>query len=200
MTDLETARADLAFMKELAEDRGPLPWILGAHMIAVGGTFGLNLIYTWAGLRGFLPWPEDWNVWAWAPATVVYVPVVFWLSWLGGRSAKGPASRAFGAAWAGVGIMTAVVVATLTVASYRTGQNLFAVWPSLAMALYGGAWFVFSILQRRSWGLGVAAGCFATALACAVLIGSPEHWLAMGAGSLLFLVLPGIAMVRNRRP
>jgi hypothetical protein len=199
MTDIDSARADLAFMKELAEDRGPLPWILGAHMIAVGSTFGLNLIYTWGGLSGLVPWPQDWDIWAWAPATAVYVPVVLWLSWRGKQNPPGPASRAFGAAWAGVGIMTAVIVATLTVASYSTGQNFFAVWPALAMALYGGAWFAFSMAQKRNWGFGVAAGCFATALACAALIGSPEHWLAMGLGSLLFLTGPGLIMVRNSR-
>lgn len=201
MTDIESARADLAFMRELAEDRGPLPWLLGAHMIAVGATFGLNLVYTWAGLRGFVPWPEgDWNTWSWAPAAAVYTPAVLWLTWRGKREPQGPASRAFTAAWSGVGAMAAVVLASLIIATYSTGENMFRVWPALATALYGGAWMAFSIAQRRYWGVAVALGCFATALACAVLIGSPEHWLAMGLGSLLFLAAPGVAMARNRRP
>jgi hypothetical protein len=203
MSDTDSARAaraDLAFMRELAEDRGPLPWQLGAHMIAVGGTFGLNLIYTWAGLRGFVPWPEgEWNTWAWAPATVVYLPLVVWLTWRGKREPQGPASRAFAAAWSGVGAMTAVVLGSLIIATYTTGENHFRVWPSLAMALYGGAWMAFSIAQRRHWGIGVAIGCFATALACSALIGTPEHWLAIGLGSLLFMAAPGIAMLRGRR-
>ncbi len=138
-------------------------------------------------------------MWSWAPATAVYVPLNLWLGHIGKRASNGPASRAFSAAWASVGVMAAAILATLTIASYRTGQNAFVVWPSLAMALYGGAWFVFAMAQRRSWGFGVAAGCFATALACAALIESPEHWLAMGAGSLLFLVGPGLVMVRNSR-
>jgi len=69
MTDrAQSARSDLAFMKEVAEDRGPLPSILGAHLLAVGAPYGLNVIYAWAGMRGFVPWPEEWQVWSWAPA------------------------------------------------------------------------------------------------------------------------------------
>ena len=76
---------------------------------------------------------------------------------------------------------------------------MFRVWPALAMALYGGAWMAFSIAQRRHWGIGIATGCFASALACSALIGTPEHWLAIGVGSLLFMVVPGVAMLRGRR-
>jgi hypothetical protein len=54
MTDnARAARDDLAFMKELVEDRGTLPSILGAHLLAVGAPFGLNVIYAWAGMAAW---------------------------------------------------------------------------------------------------------------------------------------------------
>jgi hypothetical protein len=201
MNDLHAARADLAFMKELAEDRGPLPPIVGMHMLAVGVLFGANVVYTWAVMRGLLPRVDNWTVWSWAPATVVYVPLVLWFSVIQARGGPlGPAARAFAAAWSGVGIMTAVIVAILTIASFKAHQPIFfTVWPAIALALYGGAWCCLALIRRRYWSFGVGVGCFATAIGCALLIGEPEHWLVMGLGMILFLGGPGLAILRAAR-
>jgi hypothetical protein len=193
------AREDLAFMKELAEDRGPLPSILGAHMLAIGAPFGLNVIYAWAGMRGFVPWPADWEVWSFGPATAVYLPLLGLIMFKSRHTTHGPASRAFAAAWAGVGLMTWVIIAILVIATPRTGPQIWTVWPALAVSLYGGAWTSISLVRRRYWGLAVAAGCFATAIACAALINTPEHWLAMGLGLLFFLAAPGVVIMRKNK-
>lgn len=179
------AREDLAFMRELAEDRGPLPSILGAHMLAIGAPFGVNVIYAWAGMRGLAPLPAEWEVWSWAPATIVYIPALIYILFKTRGATQGPAGRTFAAAWTGVGLMTWVIIAILVIATSRTSPMIWTVWPSLAVSLYGGAWTSISLIRRRYWGLAVAAGCFATAIACAALIGTPEHWLAMGSGLLL---------------
>jgi hypothetical protein len=197
--DARAARDDLAFMKELAEDRGPMPSILGAHLLAVGAPFGLNVVYAWAGLRGFAPWPAQWEVWSWAPGTAVYLPILAFILFRGRNAPQGPASRAFAAAWTGVGLMTWAIIAVLVVATPRTSPMIWAVWPALAVSLYGGAWTSISLVRRRYWGLAVAAGCFATAIACAALINTPEHWLAMGLGLLLFMAVPGALIMRRSR-
>jgi hypothetical protein len=200
MTDqARAARDDLAFMKELVEDRGPLPSVLGAHLFAVGAPFGLNVIYAWAGMRGFVPWPAEWEIWAWLPGTIVYLPILAVILFKSRNATRGPASRAFAAAWAGVGLMTWVIIAILVIAAPRTGPAIWTVWPALAVSLYGGAWTSISLIRRRYWGLAVAAGCFATAIACAALINTPEHWLAMGSGLLLFLAAPGAVIMRKSK-
>jgi hypothetical protein len=193
------AREDLAFMKELAEDRGPMPSILGAHMLAVGAPFGLNVIYAWAGMRGFAPWPTEWQIWAWLPGTIIYLPMLALIIFKSRNAPQGPTSRAFAAAWAGAGIMTWVIISVLVVATPNAGPAIWAVWPALAVTLYGGAWTSISLIRRRYWGLAVAAGCFATAIACAALINTPEHWLAMGLGLLLFMAVPGALIMRKSR-
>src|SRR5262245_22814706 len=170
------AREDLAFMRELAEDRGPLPSVLGAHMLAIGVPFGLNVIYAWAGMRGFVPWPADWQVWSFGPGTAVYLPLLAFILLKSRHTPQGPSSRAFAAAWTGVGLMTWVIITILVVATPRTSPQIWTVWPALAVSLYGGAWTSISLVRRRYWGLAVAAGCFATAIACASLINTPEHW------------------------
>jgi hypothetical protein len=95
--------------------------------------------------------------------------------------------------------MTWVIIAILVIATPRTGPAIWTVWPALAMCLYGGAWTSISLIRRRYWGLAVAAGCFAIAIACASLINTPEHWLAMGLGLLLFLALPGAVIIKKSK-
>jgi len=202
MTDtIRAAQSDLAFMKAVAEDRGALPPILGAHLLAVGLPFGLNTLYVWAGIAGFVPWPDhlsDWMWWSWAPAAAVYLPAVVFLSLRSRGLTLGPAARAFAASWTAVMLMTFAVVGVLVVASIRSGTAFYAVWPSLAFALYGGAWTMTGVVRGRVLVLGVAAGCFLMALICAFMTGVNEQWLAVGIGLLLFMAAPGAVMMRKK--
>jgi hypothetical protein len=200
MTDpMSAARADLAFMKELAEDRGPLPSHLGQHIFWPGLLYGLNVIYAWAGLSGYAPWPSDWHIWAWAPATAVYVPICLWISVRGRSQPWGPGARMFAAAWSAVSLLTLTIVAVVVIASYTLKTNLAVVWPPLALAIYGGSWLVMGIMLKRKWALLVALGCCATAILMSFLAGTNEHWLVMGLGLLAFLALPGAAMSWKKR-
>src|SRR5262245_16821420 len=99
---IRTAQNDLAFMRSVAEDRGALPPILGAHLLAVGLPFGLNMIYTWAGIAGFVPWPGDWAIWSWAPAAAAYVLAVIFIALRSRGVALGPAAHVFAATWTAV--------------------------------------------------------------------------------------------------
>lgn len=199
MTDpARAAREDLAFMKEVVEDRGPLPWDFGAQLFLPGALYGLNAIYAWAGLSGLAPWPAGGMELAWAPATAIYIPLCIWFSVRGFRQTWGPAARMFAAAWSSVGLMTLTIVAVVTVASYRMGVNYAAVWPAIAMSIYGGAWLVLGILRKRLWPVLVAMGCCLTAVAMASLADRNEAWLLMGIGLLLFMGLPGFLMMRSK--
>ena len=200
MTDqVRAAREDLAFMRELAEDRGPVPSHLGQHIFWPGLLYGLNVIATWAGLIGLIPWPTDWYVWAWLPATIIYVPVCVWINIQARRQSWGPAARMFAAAWSAVALLTLTVVTVVITASYRTGINHAVVWPSFALAMYGASWLVMGILLKRRWSLAVAFGCSATAIVMGFLIDSPHLWLVMGVGLLLFLAVPGATIMRKRK-
>jgi hypothetical protein len=196
---LRSARDDLAFMKELAEDRGPLPAHLGQHIFWPGLLYGLNVIATWAGLSGLIPWPADWQAWAYLPATVIYIPICLIVNLRARRQSWGPAARMFAAAWSGVALLTFTVVTVVVIASYRAGVNYAVVWPSFALAMYGGSWLVMGILLKRMWALLVAFGCCATAIAMGFLIDMPELWLVMGLGMLFFMALPGFVMMRPKR-
>ena len=197
------AREDLAFMKELAEDRGPAPGHFGEQVFWPGLLYGLNLVYAWAGMIGVVPWPEDWYVkgvgmLAWGPATAIYLPMLIWFAFRGFYRSGGLAARMFTGAWSVVGFMCLTCTAILIVASYKMKVNYAAVWPAIAMTIYGSAWLVQGILRRHLWLLLLAAGCCVTAVLMAFLVGQTELWLVMGLGLLVFMALPG-ALIMGRK-
>ena len=188
----QSARNDLAFMKSVIEDRGPLPWFFGAHLFAVGTIFGLNLL---AG--AVVVWPSA--IWSWLPATLVYVPVWFLINARSDYGAMGPSARVFGAVWMAVFLMTLTIVASLIVADIETRVTYALIWPSIACALYGGAWTVGALIRRRGWMALVALGCFATAIACAAFVGRPQMLLVLGVALLAVFAAPGLVLMRLAR-
>jgi hypothetical protein len=197
MSDTQTVRSDLAFMRAVAEDRGPLPRTIGEHMLAPGLIFTANFLLIWAIYRGWVDWPARWAAFLWAPGAVVYLAIYPILMRRARGAAMGPAARAFAAAWCGVALMTAGAVATTVAASLALDRSFYEIWPSLAFVLYGGAWAAVAIVRKQlGWGL-VALGCFATAVIAAATLTAPLTWLVLAAGLFLFVAGPGWAIVRR---
>ncbi len=199
MIDLmREAREDLAFMKAVAEDKGPLPGLIGAHLLAVGLPFGLNFILVWAVFAGRAPWWPHGLVWAtWVPGTLVYAPISLLLHLRGRSFTPGPTARLFFAAWASVGLIVLPILAVMTIAQLKTGLAFAMVWPALSFVLWGGAWASLAIIRRKAWHGIMAVISFATALASAALIDAPEAWLVMAVGILLCVAAPGAAIMRR---
>ena len=194
---VQSARDELAFVKAVMEDKGPLPRWFGAHLFAVGLLFGLNLLVVGAWSQPDLARAS--SILCWAPATAIYLPVWFLIHRRSDYAAMGPTARVFGAAWLAVLLMTLVIVACLVTAQLNSGVAYGLIWPAIACTFYGGAWLVIALIRRRAWMGLVAAGCFATAVACAALIGRTGMLLALGAGLLLFFAVPGFALMRALR-
>ena len=201
MTDsTRAAREDLAFMKAVVEDKGPLPILIGAHMLAVGAPYGLNFILIWAIYAGLAPWwPQDLLWGTWIPGTLVYAPASIFLSLRGRGFTAGPTARLFVAAWSAVGLIIVPTLAVMILAQMQTGVAYVRIWPPLSFVLWGGAWASLGIVRRKPWHAVVALGSIATALASAALVESPASWLVMAVGMLLFVAAPGAAIMLRAR-
>lgn len=197
---MQAARADLAFLRAVVEDRGPFPRIVGEHMLAVGVLYGLNVIYAWAGKSGLAPWPSgNDSVWGWLPATVIHVIYSIPYSRRLHGVTPGPALKVFGVAWVAVVLMSAAIVGAIFAARARTGIAFEVIWPAVAVALYGGAWTIVGAARRNLGDFVVALGCFITAVICGALAGTPAIFLALGLGIVLFLGGPGLAIMLQAR-
>jgi hypothetical protein len=193
----QSLHSDLAFMRAVADDRGPMPRTIGEHMLVPGLVFGANFALIWAAQAGLFTAPGWFNGLAWAPGAVIYLLCwpVLWKRAQG--SAIGPAARAFAAVWCAVAVMTLAFVGFMVVASYANQKPYFETWPASAFILYGGAWAALAVV-RRSWGwAAVAAGSFATAIAAAAVLLHPAAYLIMAIGLVLVVALPGLAIIRR---
>ena len=199
MSDMQTVRDDLAFLRTMAEG-GRQPGRHTGVILATGGfAYGLASCAAWAVLDGRLPGGTA-AIWApWLLATVVFYAVLFAALrgvTRGERARPGP-NQLSGLAWAAMGgVMFSVILATV-VANVVTGSPL--VWtsiPSIFIALYGAGWTVAAAAAGRGWMRGVALASFAGAVALAFLAGRAEQYLAYGAALMLLGGIPGLALMR----
>jgi hypothetical protein len=197
----ESARNDLAFLKAVVDDRGPLPWIFGAHLLAVGVIFGASFVLTWAIEAGRVPWPADWAGSSWLLGLIVWAPVLLVLMFLGARQpAPGPSGFVFAAMFGVVGAMCAATVAVIKIAAYQTGDaSISAIWLPFLFVIYGGAWSIIAIVRRRIWLAAVALGSFLFGAAAAATVGTAEIQLVAAAGLLLLVGAPGAIIVLASR-
>lgn len=201
MSDLDTLRDDLAFMKALASDDGRQDTTVGAMFVAAGLLYGLPLFVVWATLRGLLDLSAGWTPWVSLWSTVAYLPFVAWLGWRRRRSRApmGPTGRAMAGLWGTVGLTTLVILFTIFWTDARMHVDwMWQVWCSICFALYGSAWLGVAIAsRRRGWAL-VAAGSYLNAVVNALLIGGPDILLGVAVGITLWLGAPGVVIILRR--
>ena len=202
MTDeMQSIRDDLAFLKALANDDGPLPRMMGLQLLVPGVLYGVPTILAWAISRGLAPLPQSFagqlGIWP----TAIYLPILFVLLALTRRPPPGTATRAIVAAWSGVGLTTLSMVAAIFIAGARLHvDGIWQVWTSVCFSLWGAAWWVLAVLRRdKSWFV-VAAGSLITAVINACLVNTPEVLLGCGLGILCWLGGPGLIIALSPRP
>ena len=134
----------------------------------------------------------------WTGATIVFALIwilLFFRLRGSGAPAAGAAQFGFGMAWSGCGIGIMVMLGALSISAGRLHlPQLMEANAFVAFAFYGTAWFVSGALSRQVWMFVVALTAFAITLLLAVLIGTPSEVLALAAGLLLTLAVPGIVL------
>ena len=191
----DSLRDDISYMRNMAEQgrRGPL--LGGIFLAAAGLVYGGAAIAQWLVETGSLhiPVPQIWT-----GATILFALIwclLFFRLRGSGAPAAGLAQFGFGMAWSGCGIGIMVMLAALAIAGSRLHQpQLMQANAFVAFAFYGTAWFVSGALSRQVWMFVVALAAFATTLLLAALIGTPMEILALAAGLVLTLAVPGIVL------
>lgn len=203
MTDADTLRSDLAFMRAMADDgRSPSPQ--GGAILAAGGfIFGLASFAAWAVLSGLAPGGVQ-AVWLpWGAAMLVFAPVlVLCLRSIGREGGSAPASGVSaiaGRAWSAMGgAMFTLIVAAMAANVVTGSPAVWALIPSVFTALYGAGWAVACAASGRGWMRGLALASFAASVVLACLAASPAVYLAYGAALMLLGGVPGLVLARAR--
>jgi hypothetical protein len=197
---MNDVREDIAFLRAVVEDRDSTMALDGAILSAIGVIFGFVSLFYWSISAGILNVPDEWSPWAWVTGVVALVPAVH-LLYRRFPKPSGPASRAMGAAWQGVGTGITVAAVAFALGGWRLQLPSFVLWsfPVVLFTLWGTAWSVAYAVRRRLAFALVAAGCYTVALACGFFMGQPEEWLLLSLGLLTLVAAPGFVIVRRAR-
>lgn len=203
MSDIQSIRDDLAYMRGLADD-GRQPSRGGGVILATAGfAYGAASLAAWALLVGALPGGVA-ALWRpWAAATVVTYATVFLqvraMKREEPRSRTAPATLS-GVAWTAVGGASVTVIAAAAAASYVTGSALvWSLTPSVFLILYGAAWTVTAAASGKPWVRNLAVLSFASAVVVAFLVASPAVYLAYAAALAGLAGAPGLRLMARKR-
>lgn len=199
------ARADLAFMRAIAEAGDRSLASFGRLYFAAGLCYGAQTLLSGGTLLGLVPDQRPLQFAIGFGPTIVFLAYVAWEIWRGrGQPATGNlATRAIGTVFACVGMTNLALVAAIGIIAWRWGSlEVWLIYPCVVMILQGMAWLFAWSLRRRFWLGGMAVGWFATGISMAVaLAASSDGWYLtiLGFGLFAFMAAPGAYLMRPTR-
>jgi hypothetical protein len=196
----QSIRDEIRYLKAVASFGGRPVRQDGALLLSCGLVWGLGSLIAWIYLRQIMPLPRS------AARAFLYLSlplIAAGVFGLRGRAEGGTAgwtSRSISAIWRAVIIGIVAMALTLIAAAIRLHRADIA-WlgAPLLYVMFGAGWTASALTARKRRDALMAAGCFAIAIFSAAFIGSPEFWLVHGLGLILFVGLPGGALLREAR-
>lgn len=200
MTDTQSLKDDLAFLRSLTQDGGKGLARDGFALATVGLLFGVVTFVYWLIFWGPLFAARSVGIWLWV-AGVALMIVVMSLAKRQLPPSAGAAARAMSMAWNGVGVSMTAGGLGLLAAGWRLHDGAFvlATFPILLFALYGAAWGVAFAALRLNWFAWVSSGCFIAAIAEGLLYRTPHQWLVLSIGLFALVGLPGVVIFKKAR-
>ena len=201
----EDPAADIAWMRNLAEEGAGTPFQGGSILMSAGLIYGIASVIHWAQISQLVELPGSVVGIVWLIATGLFLAVLVFLI---GRLKRQEGvmtsgNRASSTAWSALGWGIFAMFASLAALGYQLGEDAILLGvgliPSIIMVFYGVGWAVHAEMQRSSklWVLSFAS--FAAAPLLALFAGQAEQYLAYAAALFLLMALPGWMLMRQAR-
>lgn len=192
--------ADIAFIRDLAEQGRNTAPLNGPFLIAASVIFGLANLGQWAltaGLFEVSPWAP---LWLWVGAGVVFGLSLFVL--IRRHNTKPGANtlvnKSIGASWTAVGFGIFSLWLAFMGVGFKTGDwALMWAMPSLVFSAYGSAWFVAGEMTGRRWMKGIALLSYGGAAALGLFVGDAAIYLMFTVLLVVVALIPGIVLTRQ---
>jgi hypothetical protein len=201
----EDPAADIAWMRQLAEEGARTP-MQGSSLLMFGGLlYGLASLFHWAIVVDLIPLADD-QIWiGWVVATVAYwIVLAVTIPRLRRAGVSTTANRAAGIAWSGMGWGIFALFVAMSVLGWRVADEavinaMFALIPSIIMVFYGVGWAVHAEMQRSRMLWVLSLSSFVAAPLLALFAGHAEQYLAYAAALFGLMALPGFLLMRQAR-
>jgi len=203
MTDADSAREDLAYLKTLVagEPGGGEVWRFTGRLFALGGlVYGIQCLFHGAQILGVQS-PGPVTLFFLGAPTVIFLIYLTYAIIKSGNAIKpkGATGRAVSAIFSSTGLMNLVFLVIFLPPTIQTGD--FRIWlfyPAVVFAVLGGAWYAAWLIRKRLWMLATGLGWMISAGLMGLTRGHAAYVLICGAALFLFMMLPGIAMARGK--
>ena len=206
MTDkTEDPAADIAWMRQLAEEGADAPMQGASILMSAGLIYGTASLFHWAQISGVFATSGLAIGIGWLAATALFLLTLAVVipRLKRGSGVMTASNRASGTVWSSLSWGIFALFLSMAAVGWRTGEQgaLLALSLSMSaiMVFYGIGWAVTAAMyrSRRLWGL--AIGSFAAAPLLALLTGRDEQYLAYAAALFLLMALPGFLLLRAAR-
>lgn len=198
-TKPESAAADIAYLREMAEAGANTPLLGGRFMAWWGGLAGLTFLAHWAIIMEYAP--VGWNM---------LLPMWIGFMLVGGagqallvwsiRNKPGSGSmgnRAQSIVWPAIGAALMAYFFGILAGVYAGGLPpvFFNSMLAVGFAGYGAGWMIDALITRQRFLLVPAVISFACVFACAALMMTAHAYLVAAAGMTIGTFLPGALMM-----
>lgn len=197
----DSTPADIAFLRQLAEENATAPMRGAPILMAAGIVFALPSLAVWAAMKGLAP--ASVANWGWLVALAAFLGV---LALIIPRLRGGvitASNRATGVVWSTMGWGIFAIFVSLGIISrnldVEATRAMLSLTPSLIMVLYAIGWAVSGAMHRDRLMIGLAVASFVAAPLLALLAGRPEQYIAYAAALLLLMALPGYLLMRRAK-
>jgi hypothetical protein len=200
--DVRAAEADLAFLRNLVEGGNPTVPGFGEAYFAAGLIYGTQMLLHAGQFLGFIPSTGALPLLVGLGPSVVFIPVMFWISWRHRKAGPAtPPARAVSAVFGAVGLANFAFIAVVGSVAWREQSiTTWLIYPCAVFILQGAAWFVAFAIRRRGWMALVGVGWFVSAIAMGATVTQIGLFVLFGGlGIWLCMALPGFAMLRSPR-
>ena len=197
--------ADIAWMRQVAEESADAPMQGASILMSAGLIFGAASLFHWAQVAGVTPFGGAAIGLGWIAAAAAFLVTLFLivgrLKRSGGVMTAG--NRATSTVWTALGwgifALFASMAAMTASGADASAAVSFALIPSAIMVFYGVGWAVSAAMHRHRLLWALAAGSFVAAPLLALLSGRAEQYLAYAAALFLLMALPGWLLMRAAR-
>jgi hypothetical protein len=201
----ENPAADIAWMRNLAEEGAGTPFQGGSILMSAGLIYGIASLIHWAQISQWVELPGMAVGIVWLIATGLFLAVlVFLIGWLKRREGvMTSGNRASSTAWSALGWGIFAMFASLAALGYQLGEDAILLGagliPSIIMVFYGIGWAVTATMHRNRVLWWLMTGSFLAAPLLALLAGQNAQYLAYAAALFLLMALPGWMLMRQAR-